>query len=352
MLNLKFENELPTTKSENTAEAFGKLPQYSYQNVPLRSISINLTGKKATIKYEKVSFGITQWAYKNLLKYVGISFQSASIIHIDILNNLINDLIKRISPSLNILLVKRENSIVNIGNPGYFPIKHEKILQIVKEKCPDEFNNVMLNDRGLTLSILNKNVTPIEPKVGDIINTCVSLHNSVTLGEPISLNTSLHRLVCSNGTILKDKRYSFKPEADRVRSYYGSIYNLFDDIRKVSLKNVDHLRSQLSKIHKEKLFDQEFICVWDFLTKFLNTEKVDSILNTKMEDRKALKTIVSKRKKRNATMSYKNRELPTQTTYGLYDAFNTVTEIAKNANYQDSLKLQMFGGDMLFWRNN
>ena len=90
---------------------------------------------------------------------------------------------------------------------------------------------------------------------------------------------------------------------------------------------------------------------WQILNKILDSDRVDSVLKLRYDERKEIVKTVKERKRENRTLPYGNRIMPNPTEYGLYDVFNQITDAAKNVAYHDSLELQRFGGSMLYWRN-
>lgn len=159
-------------------------------------------------------------------------------------------------------------------------------------------------------------------------------------------------MVCSNGAIARGKKFHYKPDKERVRAYFSNLHYLFEDFKNVSIKSIENLRSQFSMLANEKIYDDELMKAWLFLNKIFDQEKVDSILRLKTDERKSYQGRVDERNKSNETLPFINRIAPKLTEHGMYDVFNGITDVAKEEEYEVSLKLQVFGGNMLFWRGN
>jgi hypothetical protein len=248
------------------------------------------------------------------------------------------------------LMIKRGNTIVNIGVAPYMPTRHEDILRYIEKDKTFDLSQISFNDRGLSISLLDERIPVIEPKKGDVIRCGISLNNSETFGQNISVESYLLRLVCTNGSTMREKGHCFVPDQKQRRRYFSNTSYLIDDIKSLSLKH-DVTRKQLISIIDKNVNDEELMRCWQMLTKMFDGDRADFVLQLKYDERKEIIKTIKERKEKNRTLSYSNRIMTESTEYNLYDVFNHITDAAKNVSYHDSLELQRFGGSMLYWRN-
>ena len=349
--NVKFDKELETIRTDSADEAIMNLPKYKYQSFRGEQLKINISeGQNIQLTCDGESFGITQWGYCQFLKKIKVSPHSANAIDLDLLENLINNALSRLSTSQSMLMIKRDNTIVNIGVAPYMPTRHEDILMTLNKDKACDISQVSFSDRGMSISLLDEHIPVIEPKKGDVIRCGISLNNSETFSQNISVESYYLRLVCTNGSIMRERGNCFVPDQKQRRKYFSNISYLMDDIKSLSLKH-DVTRKQLISIIDKSMNDEELIKSWGVLNKRFDSDRADSILRLKYDERKEIVKTIKERKVKNRTLPYSNRIMPDSTEHNLYDVFNHITDAAKNVPYHDSLELQRFGGSMLYWRN-
>jgi hypothetical protein len=349
--NVKFDKELETIRTDSADEAIMNLPKYNYQSFNGGQLKIRINeGQNIQLTCDGETFGISQWGYCQFLKKIRISPHSANAIDLDFLENLINNTLNRLSSSRSMLMIKRGNTIVNVGVAPYMPTRHESILKNLNKSSICDISQVSFNDRGLSVSLLDERIPVIEPEEGDIIRCGINLNNSETFGQKISVESYFLRLVCTNGSIMRERGHCFIPDKKQIRKYFSNISYLMDDIRSLSLKH-DVTRKRLVSVIDKNLNDEELMQSWQILNKTFDSDRADSVLKLKYDDRKKIVNTVKERKRENRTLPHDNRIMPNLTEYGLYDVFNQITDAAKKATYHDSLELQRFGGSMLYWGN-
>jgi hypothetical protein len=302
------------------------------------------------IKCDREAFGITRWGYVSFLKKIKLSPSSANDIPLDLLQGLINNILQRLPSSYSFVLVKRGDTVVNIGEAPYWPISNRKLINKLHDRKQRELSQIVFNDRGMTVSLLDERLPVVEPKRGDIIRCGISLNNSESYGEALGVDSYFLRLACTNGITVRDSGHSFKPEQKQIRQYFCNINYLMDEVESLSLKH-ERASKRLLNLINTVTNDEQVMNAWNVLKKVFDTDHADAILRIGSEERKEMVKTIKERRKKNRILPHNERLRPQLTRYNLYDVFNRITDAAKRTSYQDSLELQRFGGSMLYWRN-
>lgn len=348
---IKFDEEMETVRTQSVDTALDKLPKYTYKSLTGDGLSVKMSKEnEIEINCGRESFGITKWGYLSFLRKIKLSPSSANDIPLDLLQDLINNILQRLPSSYSLLLIKRGDTIVNIGEAPYWPISNRDLISKLHDKEQGELNQIIFNDRGLSISLLDERLPIVEPQMGDIIRCGISLNNSESCGEALEVDSYFLRLVCTNGITVRDFGHSFKPKQEQIRQYWSNINYLMDEIKSLSLKH-DITRNKLLNLINTISNDEQVMNAWNVLRKVFDTDRADTILRIGSEERKQITKAVKERRQKNRILPYSERLRPQLTKYNLYDMFNRITDAAKRVPYQDSLELQRFGGSMLYWNN-
>lgn len=345
--NIGFGGEIPTCRVESVDEALKKLPVYSEQFVRGSDLKIQLIdGSNVLLEVKGSPYNITEWGFSSLLQKLKLSPRSADNIETDLLEGLINNILNR-SPDINdINVILRGDTIVNMGTVSHWMLKNRTILEKLALKSNGNIQQVLFSDRGLSINIVDDTLPVIEPKKGDVIQRGTSLRSSETYGELLCMESYLLRLVCTNGLTISQPGYRFAPRISRRKLYLSDIAYFEDDVKDFIARQ-SPVKDRIFNLVENEATDTQFLNVWKIMNRFSEPEVTDGLLGVNAMDRKEMTHAVSVRREENKSRLDKLSDEITK--FNLYDLFNVVSARAKSVDYEESLELQRFSGNMLFW---
>lgn len=304
--------------------------EYNHDKVPIRleqvtfddDINLHIDGNKVNM---------TEWAFENLLRMLGIPVSFGKKIPNDLLKTVVHRLKEEADSRATI--VRQGNDVWNFTkkDPG---IKLDEIIPLT-----DKINSpykIKIGVRGALVDTALA-IAPVEPEVGDIVKFGLRTEASETGGPKPQANLMLHRLVCLNGATMGE-------DFGQIKWGRGSDYGITDFSADLSVigNKANELGAVLKALPHRNLNDMTFHYVWNSVRKVLNDDTgngADALLHVNEEERDAYIASAAHRKA---------KQLAAGTTeVNAWNAYNEVSLLARDLKYKDNLWLSRVAGDIL-----
>ena len=193
---------------------------YTQSETSVAHISMN---EDLSLSINDRQYHMTERAHSDLCKMLGIPIAFSYDIPADLTSSIVQRL--KLLHEQSMIVVVRGNTIVSLVDPlkgaagrgksagerlkkkpHYMPLPNLSLLHMLEKvwSGADVDTRITLSDRGMQVEILHKEESfTIEPVVGDVTRVGIAVTNSETGGAlPLATGYTL-RLVCTNGSTIK-----------------------------------------------------------------------------------------------------------------------------------------------------
>jgi hypothetical protein len=300
--------------------------------------------EKFPIKLEQVTFdedinlcvdgnkvNMTEWAFESLLKMLGIPVSFGKKIPKDLLRTIVHRLKEEADSKATV--IRQGNDVWNFIKKDQ-GIKLDEIIPLTgKINAP---YRIKVGIRGVIIDT-EMPIVPIEPEVGDVVKFGLRTEASETGGPKPVASLMLYRLACLNGAVMGE-------DFGQIRWGRGSDYTIaeFSTDMAVIGNKANELGAVLKALPHRKLNDMTFHYVWNSVRKVLHDETgigADTLLQVNEEERDAYIASSAHRKAKLLAAG------PTEVN--AWNAYNKVSELARDLKYKDNQWLSRVAGDIL-----
>jgi len=319
------------------------------QKVSFADIQVSLDGIANLIVDTNIR-KMTQWSLQSLCRFLQIPDPFARKIPIDLLQKNITRLLREKKDEGIILLIGKENEIVNIVKSKYRPFPNKEFLteidKLFKNMTTIEWESMRIGPRGFDLNVINSAIKPLEPKVGDITKIGFRILNSDTGDRDAMARLYLYRLTCQNGATMTSDWGCVRRDSNKNISLNKDFQYFMQNVQNLKV-NVERLSTVYSKIPETSLTDFQVESVWKAVNRIAGKEQADSVIGKDEEGRKTILHLVDFKRSYNRQLFAEGQKEPEATDVNVYDAYNRVTDCSKKYEWRSSLQLQAIGGRIL-----
>ncbi len=316
--------------------------QFSYESQPVKTGQIRVTDS-GQIVVDGQERQMLKGAFIGLCRRLRIPDPFAKHIPWDLLQHTLCELSKSDNKDVQ-LFIRDDGVVVNVAPGNFVPVPHEAFLDSFRKGMP-EITRGSITDAGLQIDVVNPlfgdaKFRDIKVKVGDIMKTGLSLHNSTAGYHFTKAMLFLWRLQCTNGILLPAKIGFAKLRAKPGREISVSLNNFLHQVSGL-IVDAKKIGNRLRKLNR-LLVSPEFSRSWKGLMKIVRDEAFleEGIFQVTTEQRK-LWLAEDRAHKKDPTLSLSN------TTINGYEMLNRITNGAKEFDQLTSRKLEAYGGKII-----
>jgi hypothetical protein len=321
---------------------------YSYKEVGAYAHDIKMD--QQTIAVHGKDYHATRWGIESLFKMFGISKATIFRLAPDHLIDLINKVLRGQQDRIHVFLDQAETKIINVVKAPYYRARNAaaiKMLQDLDPKYSWNHKEIGISERGIGLSLVTDLFRKIEPLVGDITKTGFHIVNSDTGGRPLKASFFLFRLMCENGTVLRDKWGEARWTYDNRIPWKESLRAFGRKLQGMQLPT-ELLERKYDALLNNRLTDLDFRKIWRNLSRSVGPEGADSILEIEEEERKRILRTLKEREERNRKSLDPNAErAPVSLDRNFHEILQLVTAKARNYPLPTKEALEKLGGKII-----
>jgi len=314
--------------------------------------------EELSLSTNEQQYHITEKAHSDLCNMLGIPITFSYDIPVD-LNPIIVQRLKLLHAQ-SVIVVARGDTIVSLVDPlkgargrgkaagarlkkkpHYMPLANLTLLHMLEKVCSgaDVDTRITLSDRGMQVEILHKEESfTIEPVVGDVTRVGLAVTNSETGGAlPLATGYTL-RLVCTNGSTIKqnfglarfssDWRCTMERRLDR---FTAELQSLSQDVK----DKCGQLHEAYKRMAHEYLDDEDFYSLYrqaQYLSRGVTniSEHIDGIFGVEPGQRQEIIGRVRQRQRERQAANIAAIEPPQSTSLLAWDVFNGITAAARD----------------------
>lgn len=316
--------------------------QFTYESQQVESSILSITDS-GQLMVGGQSKQMLQTAFVSLCKQLKIPDPFAKYIPWDLLEHNINQLSKSSGKPMQ-LLIREDGVVANVVWKDFVPIPHEEFLALFKVGMP-EITRGIISDTGLQIDVVDplfgdNRFKDIKVKVGDIVKTGLSFHNSTAGYHFTKAMLFLWKLSCSNGMLMPTKLGFAKLRAKPGRDISVSLANFLNQVSSMMVDS--KLIGQRLRELNRPLISSEFSRSWKGLMKIVRDDGFleEQIFEVSEEQRKLWLAEDRAHKK--------DPEIPlTKTTVNGYTMLNSITHRAKKFDQTTRKKLEVYSGKII-----
>ena len=227
---------------------------------------------------------------------------------------------------------------VNVCKADYFPARTVDILENLPDRFRNfSFNKAVVSDSSVEMSWCDEKMQ-INPQPGDTILGGIKLTNSETGYTGLRASLFTLRLVCSNGCVILDEKYSTRWSYDRRMTYSRSINNFCKKLNLLEIPKAE-LDEKYALVTDHYLSDREIVNLWRRIRRILNPVAADEVLGIGNSFRQNLFERVS---------LYEDPQMAQPTELNKYEIHNRITAGAKTLNPVKRTRLEEIGGRLIW----
>jgi len=316
--------------------------QFSYESHPVKTGQIRITDSGQII-VDGQERQMLKGAFIGLCRRLRIPDPFAKHIPWDLLQHTLCELSKSSNKDVQ-LFIRNDGVVVNVAQGNFVPVPHEAFLDLFREGMP-EITRGSITDVGLQIDVVDPlfgdaKFSDIKVKVGDVVKTGLSFHNSTAGYHFTKALLFLWRLQCTNGMLLPAKIGFAKLRAKSGREISVSLDNFLHQVSELMV-DAKKVGSQLRRLNR-LLVSPEFSRSWKGLMKIVRDEDFleEGIFQVTKEQRK-LWLAEDRAYKKDQTLSLSD------TTVNGYEMLNSVTYKAKQFDQITRRKLEAYGGKII-----
>jgi len=323
--------------------------QFELTTHPIEQIKINVEGpEEGTIQWNGEPMLMTQNAFKNFCRILGIPDPFARKIPVDLLSTNINRLETFNSGEEITLVHDKDGNVIGINKA---PFVRQPIESIIDRFIETDLEPVFIHADYDKIAIATT-----DPKFGEIMadkgdpsKIGFVINGTDTTSKPLTARTGLYRMICSNGVIMGQDFGYIKIRFRGVEDYINRVNTFFNQLDSMELR-MEEISNRLISMTKIKLTDREAFNIWKKINKYTqNPDLADSCLNIDEDQRVLLKSTIRARDMslKRGTFRANNIDISDQPFGGtVYDTYNKITSRAKEFNLETRQKLEKVGGEI------
>ena len=274
---------------------------------------------------------MTEWAFESLLKMLGIPVSFGKKIPNDLLRTVVHRL--KEEADSRAIAVMQGNDVWNFVKKD-IGVKLDEIIPLT-----DKINapyKIKVGVRGVIIDT-EMRIAPVEPEVGDVVKFGLRTEASETGGPKPMASLMLYRLACLNGAVMGE-------DFGQIKWGRGSDYSITDfntDLLLIGAR-ANELGHALKALPHQNLNDMTFHYIWNSVRKVLHDDTgngADALLQVNEEERDAYIASASHRKAKMLGAG------PTEVN--AWNAYNKVSELARDMKYKDNLWFARVAGDII-----
>ncbi len=318
--------------------------KYNYSSELMDWSNVELTDNGTLIKGSK-EHQITQPGFQMLCKQLRIPDPFAKHIPWDLLKHNIDTLASRSDDAFQ-LFFREDGTVVSVAKDDFVPIPNRRLIDSIRQHSPDVKRGV-ISDVNMEIDVVQPNFTDeqsfgdVEVSVGDIVESGLKFHNSVSGHNYTKALIFLWRLVCTNGMSMPAKTGMAKLRSRVGRDLDTSITAFLRQVRELSFdanSTVDQFKSL-----NRPLDTNEFATYWSGVNKIVKDDEfVDQQIFHVNEDTRKVNMANNRANKKHPD---EHPLLPTSVNgYGMV---NNLTDAAKQFDQSTRVKMEAFGGKIV-----
>lgn len=302
--------------------------KYNLNNFNVNISELNLD-KDFRLVIGNRGFTMTYRAFRGLLGLLNIPPKFAMMIPEDLLETIIRRL--RQTKPQDVRLFDKDSVVYSMTSGDYHPPDLCAIMDVISNDRAVEMGRVGTD--GIRIATLGG--VKMDAAVGDTIKVGTYLCASHT-GRPFpTANLMTYRLICENGAVT-GKSWG---EISWPRRNGGSL-EIFTNGLTELISREAALVPSLESLAGRRLTDFEFVRLWRGAKKVVGIESADRLLDTLVENRRALIASV-------AVKQEQSGEPAMMEDYSAYDAFNSISQAANKLPGESAERLMRVAGSLL-----
>ena len=323
---------------------------YSYDSVPasLKEVKVG----NGTMAFRGHEYQATMWSLQSVWSLVGLSKPTAYRLDLDDLIKFIETLSAGQHIEVAVLIDKKQSKIVNVVKIPHHHVSNRDALKTIGEidsKYSWSNTDILINERGIQLSLVTESLGTLEPVKGDITETGFFVVNSETGDLKLRASIFLYRLVCQNGLILKKHWGDVRWTHDRKTK---TALRAFKDKIKDFELSLEALNNRYSDLVTNRLTDIDFRKLWRKLSSLIGPQDADTVLEVKEEARKTILKELKQREENNRKdLNAEVKVSPVELEKTQYHTLQLITEKAQRYPFPIRQQMQRLGGKIIDLEN-